>query len=69
MRLAGAAREPHEELEGEPAYTDGLHQEEGVVENAVRRRHVLRHILCLGVVLVKVFLKRRRHRRNHINDI
>lgn len=29
------------------------------MENTLRRRHVLGYILCLGVVLVKIFLKSR----------
>lgn len=71
MHLAGGTSEAHKELEGEPAYTHGLHQEEGVVENTVWKGHVLGYILCLGVILVKIFLRRRKQNKyiKHIIQI
>jgi len=69
VRLAGRASEAHEELEGEPADADGLHQEEGVLENTLWEGHVLRYVLCLRVVLVKIFLKLRRQERKILNII
>lgn len=51
--LAGTASKAHDELEGEPAYTYGLHHEEGIVENTRRRRHVLRTIISMGMVLLR----------------
>lgn len=53
LSLAGTASKAHDELKGEPAYTHGLHYEERIVENTWRRRHALRSIFSVGMVILK----------------